>query len=65
MHTVVFARVQRVQRVEETLNEFKRTRLVGRRMGGCMEWEIRWVGGEWDCDCAHCCVWEGPEGSES
>ena len=65
MHTVVFARVQRVQRVEETLNEFKRTRLVGRRMGGHMEWEIRWVGGEWDCDCACRCVWEGPEGSES
>ena len=31
-HSVVFGRVQRVQKVEETLNEFKRTRLVGRRI---------------------------------
>ena len=64
-HAVVFGRVQRVQKVEEELNEFKRTRLVGRRMAGCMGWEIRRVGGEWDCDCARCCVCEGPEGSYS
>ena len=59
VHAVVFARVQRVQKVEETLNEFKRTRLVGRRMAGRTEWEIRRVEGEWDCDCARCCVRQG------
>jgi hypothetical protein len=64
-HAVVFGRVQRVQKVEETLNEFKRTRLVSGRMGGHTEWEIRWVESEWDCDCARRCVWEGPEDSES
>ena len=31
MHSIVFVRVQRVQNVEETLNEFKRTRLVSRK----------------------------------
>ena len=46
----MFVRVQRVQGDEETLNELKRSCLVGRRTGGRMEWEIRWVGGEWDCD---------------
>ena len=61
-HHVAFARVQRVQKVEETLNEFKRTRLVSERMGGRMKWEIRWAEGEWECDCAR--RW-GPEGSES
>ena len=58
-HAVVFGRVQRVQKVEETLNEFKRTRLVGRRMAGRTEWEIRRVEGECDCDCARCCVRQG------
>ena len=62
---VAFATVQRVQTVEETPNEFKRTRLVSERMGGCMKWEIRWAEGEWECDCTRCCVCEGPEGSES
>ena len=65
VHAVVFARVQRVQKVEETLNEFKRTRLVTRRMAGRTGWEIRRVEGEWDCDCARRCVCEGPERSES
>jgi hypothetical protein len=37
MHPVVFARVQRIQNVEETLNEFKRTRLVSRKVGGHRE----------------------------
>ena len=45
-HAVVFGRVQRVQKVEETLNKFKRTRLVSGRMGGRMKWEITWVEGE-------------------
>ena len=62
---VAFARVQRVQKVEETLNEFKRTHLVSKRMGGHTKWEIRWAEGEWECDCAHRCVCEGSEGSES
>ena len=65
VHAVVFARVQMVQKVEETLNEFKRTRLVGRRMAGRTEWEIRRVGGEWDCDCARRCVCKDPEGLAS
>jgi hypothetical protein len=47
---VAFAKVQMVQKVEEILNEFKRTRLVSRDMGGRMEREVRWVGGEWECD---------------
>ena len=59
VHAAMFATVQRVQKVEETLNEFKRTRLVGRRMAGRTEWEIRRVEGEWDCDCARCCVRQG------
>ena len=59
VHAVVFGRVQRVQKVEETLNKFKQTRFEGRRMAGCTEWEIRRVEGEWDCDCARCCVQEG------
>ena len=62
---VAFAMVQRVQKVEETLKEFKRTRLVGRRMGGRTKWEIRWAEGEWECDCARRCVCKGPEGSEN
>jgi len=45
---VLFARVQRVQKVEEILKEFKQTRSVSRDMGGRVEREVRWVGGEWD-----------------
>jgi len=40
---VLFARVQRVQKVEEILKEFKRTRSVSRDMGGRAEREVRWV----------------------
>ena len=43
VHAVVFARVQRVQKVEETLKEFKQGRLMSERTGGRMKWEIRWV----------------------
>ena len=43
---VAFAAVQRVQTVEETLNKFKRTRLVSGRTGGRTKWEITWVEGE-------------------
>ena len=64
VHAVVFARLQRVQNVEETLNEFKRARLVSRKVGGRREWEIRWVEGEWDCDCARRYVFKAPESSE-
>ena len=39
MHSVVIARVQRVQNIEETLNEFKRTHLVSRKVGRRTEWE--------------------------
>ena len=49
-HAVVCGRVQRVQKVEETLNEFKRTRLVSRNVGRRREWEGRRVGGQVDCD---------------
>ena len=34
---VAFARVQRVQNVEEIVNEFKPTRSVSRMVGGRME----------------------------
>jgi len=61
----VFARAQKAWKVEETLNEFKRTHLVSRKMGGCMGWGGRWVGGQVDWDCALCCVCESPDGSES
>ena len=64
-HAVVFGRVQRVQKVEETLNEFKRTRLVRRKVGGRTEWEGRRVGGQVDCDCVPRCICGGPEGSDS
>ena len=58
VHAVVFARVQRFQKVTE---------IVGRNVGRGREWEVKWVGGqgERDWDCAHRCVCEGPEGSES
>ena len=39
VHAVEFVRVQRVQKVEETLNEFKRTCLVSRKEGGRTKWE--------------------------
>ena len=47
----VFARVQMVQKVEETLNEFRRTRLVSSMVGVRTEWEVRRVGGQGDWDC--------------
>ena len=50
VHAVVCGKVQRVQKVEETLNEFKRTCLVSRNVGRCREWEGRRVGGQVDCD---------------
>jgi len=31
-------RAQKAQKVEETLNKFKRTHLVSRKMGGCTGW---------------------------
>ena len=65
VYAVVFARLQRVQNVEETLNEFKRTRLVSRKVGGRTEWEISWVGGQVNCDSAVRCICEGPEGPDS
>ena len=65
MHSIVFVRVQRVQNVEETLNEFKQTRLVSRKVGGRTEWEGRQVGVQVDCDCAPRCICGGPEGSDS
>jgi len=65
VHVVVFAEVQRVQKVEKTLNKFKGTCLVSRNVGGRTEWEGRQVGGQGDCDCARGCFWEGTEGSES
>ena len=46
VHAAVFARVQRVQKVEETLKEFKRTCLVSGRTGEHTKWEITWVEGE-------------------
>ena len=64
VHCVALARVQRVQNIEETLNKFKRTRLVSRKVGGRTEWEISCVGGQVDYDCARCCVCEAPKGSE-
>ena len=62
---VAFPWVQRVQNTEETLNKFKPTRLVSRKVGRRTEWEISCVGGQVDYDCACCCVCEGPDGSES
>ena len=41
----VFVGVQRVQNVQETLKEFKRTDLVSRKVGGRTQWEGRRVGG--------------------
>jgi len=43
VHAVVFERVQRVQKFEETLNEFRQTRLMSSMVGGCTEWEVRRV----------------------
>jgi len=61
----VFARVQMVQKVEETLNKFRRTRLVSSMVGICMKWEVRRVGGQGDWHCGQCCVCKDPEGSKS
>jgi len=41
VHAVVFARAQKAQKVEETLNKFKQTRLVSRKMGRHTGWEGR------------------------
>ena len=65
MPKVVFARIRRLQKVDETLNEFKRTRLVSRAVGGRTERGVRWVGGEWDGYCSCRCVCKDPEGLES
>ena len=46
VHRIAFAKVRRVQTVEETLNKFKGICLVSGRMDGCTKWEIRWVEGE-------------------
>jgi len=65
VHSVVFARVQRVQNIEETLNKFKRTHLVSRKVGGHMEWQGSWIGGELEGEWVQRCVDGGPDGSES
>jgi len=65
VHSVVFARVQRVQNIEETLNEFKRTCLVSRKVGGHMEWQGSRIGGELEGEWVQRCVDGGPDGSES
>jgi len=41
-HTIVFARAQKAQKVEETLNKFKRTHLVSRKMGRHTGWGGKW-----------------------
>ena len=64
MHRVEFVRVQKVQNIEETLNEFKRTHLVRRKVGGCTEWEGMPVAGQVNCDCAPCCISMHPEAAE-
>ena len=61
---VAFVSVQRVQRFEETLNEFKQTRLPRRKVGRRTEWEVRPIGGQVNCDCELRCIFMGPEGSE-
>jgi len=65
VHAVVFERVQRVQKFEETLNEFRQTCLMSSMVGGHTEWEVRRVRGLGDWDCAQCCVCQSPNGSES
>ena len=50
MQEVVFANIQRAQKVEDILNEFKPTCLVSKRVGGCTEWEGRPLGGQGDWD---------------
>jgi hypothetical protein len=65
VHSVVLARVQRVQNVEETLKEFKRTRLVSRKVGGRTKWRGSWIGGELEGEWGQPCVDEGSDSSES
>jgi len=65
VHSIVFARVQRVQNVEETLNKFKRTRLVSRKVGGHTEWRGSQIGGELEGEWVQHCVDEGSDSSES
>jgi len=48
VHAVVFARVHRVLKVEETLNEFKQTHLVSRKVRRLRKLEGTWVGGQGD-----------------
>ena len=61
----MFARIRRFWKVEETLNEFRRARLVSSMVGGRGELEVRRVGGQGDWDCAQGCVCEDPKASES
>ena len=62
---VVFAMIRRLHKVDEILNECRRTRLVSRAVDGRTERGVRWVGGEWDCYCSCRCVCKDPEGLES
>ena len=61
---VAFPWVQRVRNTEETLKKFKPTCSVSRKVGGRTEWEISCIGRQVDYDCARCCVYEAPKGSE-
>jgi len=64
VHTVVFAKAQKARKVEETLNKFKRTHLVSRKMGRC----TGWGGRRWESRRGSgysVVVCEGLEGSES
>ena len=65
MPNIVFARIQRLHKVDEILNEFRRTRLVSSMVGRHGELEVRRVGGQGDWDCAQHCVCEDPKASES
>ena len=62
VHGVMLTTDQMAQKVEETLNEFKRTRLVSRKMGKHAEWRGSQVGGELEGEWVQHCVNDGSDG---
>jgi hypothetical protein len=61
----VLTTAQTAQKVEATLNKFKRTCLMGRKVVGRTEWRGSQVGGELEGEWMHRCVDDRSDGSES
>jgi len=63
--SVVLTTTQMVQKVEATLNKFKQTHLVRRKVGRHTEWRGSRIGGELEGEWVQRCVDKGSDSSES